>query len=198
MGRAEGEEPSMGLIGTIRQWVFPREFRIADSAWPAGLPELLRELAAARAAPEPPPAPRPSAQPEPRLLAEIGTGLWRLRQKMLQPGSDRPLDEMRRAYRHLESVWDALAQAGIEIRDHTGEPVPEGGIYALKVIAFQPTPGLARDRVLETIKPSIYANGEMIQMGEVIVGTPETPGDDATAGRGQAAAATPQGGETHG
>jgi hypothetical protein len=110
-----------------------------------------------------------------RFLADVGTGLWRLRQKMVQPGTDRPLEEMRRAFRHLESVWDALTQAGMEIRDHTGEPVPEGGVYALKTVAFQPTPGISREKVIETIKPSIYYKDQMIQMGEVIVGTPETP-----------------------
>jgi hypothetical protein len=84
---------------------------------------------------------------------------------------------MRRAYRHLESTWDALAQAGVQIRDHTGEPVPEGGIYALKTIAFQPTPGLSRETAIETIKPTIYYKDQMIQMGEVIIGTPEQPGN---------------------
>jgi len=107
-----------------------------------------------------------------RVMAEVGTGLWRLRRKLVQPGTDRPHDETRGAYRHLESVWDALKQHGIEIRDHTDEPVPETGTYALKVITYQPTAGLTRERVVETIKPSIYWNSDTLQVGEVIVGTP--------------------------
>jgi hypothetical protein len=90
---------------------------------------------------------------------------------MLEPGTDRPLDEMRRAYRHLESVMDVAREAGLEIQDHTGAPFHSG--MALQVLAFQPTPGVQREKVEETIKPTIYLNGTMIQMGEVIVATPE-------------------------
>ena len=83
-----------------------------------------------------------------------------------------PLEAMRRVYRHLESMWDAFGDSGIKIQDHDGEAVPEGGIYALNVIAFQPTAGLERQQVIETIKPTIYYKERMIQRGEVIVGTP--------------------------
>jgi hypothetical protein len=47
---------------------------------------------------------------------------------------------------------------------------------SLKVLCFQPTPGLRRERVIETIKPTIYFKGKTIQMGEVIVGKPEAAG----------------------
>jgi hypothetical protein len=105
-----------------------------------------------------------------RFLADLGTNLWRLRQRMLAPGTTQPLDEMRRAYRHLEAAWDALTQAGVQVQDHTGSTIDPG--MSLKVITSEPTPGLARDTVIETIKPSIYLKSERIQMGEVIVGTP--------------------------
>jgi len=162
----------MGIMANLRQLCYPPEFRIAPGDWPPELAQQLRAVLKALQAPPPPPPEQP-ALPK-RLLADVGTGLWRLRQRMLQPGSDQPLEEMRRAYRHLQSIWDALAEAGVEIRDHTGEPVPQGGIYALKVLAYQPTPSLEREQVIETIKPSIYQGTETLQMGEVIVGTPDT------------------------
>ena len=166
----------MNLLAEIRQWTFPKEFRIAEAAWPPGIAELLQQLKQREASLSAPGSREPDGEALPRrLLADVGTGLWRLRQRMVEPGTGRPLEEMRRAFRHLESITDALAQAGVEIRGHTGEPLPEQGVYALKVIAFQPTPGLVRDQVLETIKPSVYCQGELIQMGEVIVGTPEPP-----------------------
>ncbi len=203
----------MKLLADIRQWSYPKEFRIDSAAWPASLPDLLRQLGKAE---DDRSAPGTSVDREAlpgRLLADVGTGLWRLRQKMVEPGTDRPLEEMRRAFRHLESITDALAQAGVEIRSHTGEVVPEQGIYALRVIAFQPTPGLARDRVLETIKPSVYYQGELIQMGEVIVGTPASPAgereqddhrhetgasSDWRAPAGAAGYGTEDGGDAHG
>lgn len=157
----------MSLRAVLRQLRQPPEFRIPELTWPAGVPVLLDELQQ-----------RPGAEarlqktPErqARMLADIGTGLWRLRQKMQKPGTNQPLDEMRKAFRHLESVWDALAQSGVEIHDYTDRPFDQG--LSLRVIAYQPTPGLARQRIIETIKPSIYRGSEMLQMGEVIVGTP--------------------------
>jgi hypothetical protein len=111
------------------------------------------------------------------LLAEVATGLWRLRQKMLPDGGGQPSEENRRSYRQLESVLDMLAQGGVKIRDHTGEAVPRGGIYTLKALAYEPTAGLARDQVIETLKPTIAFKDRVIQTGEVVVGTPIVGGD---------------------
>jgi hypothetical protein len=105
------------------------------------------------------------------LLPKIGTDLWRMKQKMVQPGTDEPQEEMRRAYRHLQSIWDVMKDAGIEIQDHTNTPFNSG--LSLNVISFQPMTGINSEIVIETIKPTIYYQKQRIQMGEVIVGIPE-------------------------
>jgi hypothetical protein len=97
---------------------------------------------------------------------------------MIDPQTGRPREEMRRAYRHVESIWDALVEAGIQIQDHTGMLFDSG--MSLRVIEFQPTAGLGREQVLDTIKPSVYYDGQLIQMGEVIVGTPQAHSAAAT------------------
>lgn len=158
----------MTIGSSLRQWRFPKEFRIAHQEWCGDLRDVLQGIAAAV---EGAPVAAAGEEPQHRLLADLGTGLWRLRQKMLNPETAQPLDEMRKAYRHLESVWDALKQAGVEIHDYSGRPFDQG--LSLKVIAYQPTPGLTRQRIVETIKPSIYLRDDMLQIGEVIVGTPE-------------------------
>jgi hypothetical protein len=161
-----------GALAGLRQLRFPAALRIAAAPWPPGWEGALTEALAARSAPASAPAPVTEApDAEPAWLSDLGTGLWRLKQRMLEPGTDRPLEEMRRAYRHLESVMDVAREAGLEIQDHTGTPYHSG--MSLRVLAFQPTPGVQRDKVGETIKPTIYLNGTMIQMGEVIVSTPE-------------------------
>ncbi|MHC1739760.1 MAG: hypothetical protein AB9897_01475 [Anaerolineaceae bacterium] len=159
----------MNPFQSIRQLTYPKEFRIKAAEYPPELPAALELLINEISKP---------AQPAQEnvnigMITDIGTGLWRLRQKMLQPGTDQPLDEMRRAYRHLESTLDAMTNAEIKIVDHTGELVPEGGGLKLKVLAYQPLTGISHRMVQETIKPSIFYKGQMIQMGEVIVSIPD-------------------------
>jgi hypothetical protein len=112
-----------------------------------------------------------------RLLGEVGTGLWRLRQKMVKPGTDQPIEELRRPFRFFASIWDTLQEAGITIQDHTDAPFDAH--LALKVLTYEPTPDITREKVLETIKPSIYYRQRCIQMGEVIVAIPIEVGSPA-------------------
>jgi hypothetical protein len=173
-----GSEPEKKLTNQesnmrekLRQLRFPKEFRIAPPAWNSDelstLQQalfLLQEQGEEKAST---PAPD-SAQKE--LLRDMATGLWRIRQKMVEPESNNPLPGMQKAYRHLQSTWDVLSEAGVQIQDHTGAPYDPG--LSLSVVAHQPTPGLTREIIIETIKPSVYFNNVMIQMGEVVVGTP--------------------------
>jgi hypothetical protein len=170
----------MLLLAGLRQWQYCKEFRITPSVWPSKLLAEFEKLSQALESKASEGLNRTAANSnikiQQQFLADVGTGLWRLRQKMVQSGTNQPLDEMRRAYRHLESTWDTFTQAGIEIQDHTGESFNSG--MSLKAIAFQPMSGIRREEVMETIKPSIYLNNQLIQMGEVIVATPEKSSGD--------------------
>lgn len=123
----------------------------------------------------PPPNEQPEIQSNEELslgvLVEIATSIWRTRNKMVSPETGQPLDQMRAAYRSLQSAWDTLHETGLEVLDHTGEPFDTG--RSMVAMAFQPTPGLNRETVIETLKPTIYFRNTQIQMGEVIVGVPE-------------------------
>lgn len=156
----------MNWQSSLRQLRYPREFRIPPPVWPADIRAQLRGIAELLQKSH-----VDTDGPKPRLLSDLSTGLWRLRKGMINPETGRPLEEMRRAYRHFESVWDALSSEGVKIYDHTGEPFDRG--KSLRVTAFEPTPGLGRDTIIETVRPTIYFNDDLIQTGEVIVGTPE-------------------------
>jgi hypothetical protein len=160
----------IALLKSLRQWCYPKEFRIAAPVWPPDMLTALQRLSNEQSG-----AMTPASDNEacPDLLANVATKLWRLRQKMLQPGTDQPLEEMRGPYRSFESAWDTLTQAGVEILDHTGTQFNSG--LLLRVLAFQPTPGIILETVIETIKPTIYYKQQLLQTGEVIVGIPETP-----------------------
>jgi hypothetical protein len=139
------------LRGALRQLRFPAEFRIAALPSPHdAIEQLVARLQAIPIPAEPPAgdvaerAAGETAHPDPaplddRAVADLATGLFRLRARMLEPGTDRPREEVRREYRHLLSVWDGLAEAGIQIQEHTGAPFDSG--LSLRVVAFQPTPG---------------------------------------------------------
>jgi hypothetical protein len=171
---------SGSLLAGLRQLVYPSAFRIPPPAWPPDLLAGLDQIAKIRITAATGDADKDLL----RLFASVGTGLWRLRGRMQKAGSDRPAPGMERAFTHLQSVWDVLAKAGLVIRDHTGEAVPETGSYALDVLSREPQPGFTRSKVIETIKPSIAFRGQLIQAGAVVVGTPPvstgTPPGDAT------------------
>ncbi len=106
-----------------------------------------------------------------KFIADLGTGIWRLKRKMTDPLTKEPLEGMRKEYRYLESVWDILVNAGVEIQDHEKLRYDPG--LLLKVVAFEENTSLPYDIVIQTIKPTIYYKKEHIQVGDVIVGTPD-------------------------
>lgn len=106
-------------------------------------------------------------------VADIATNLWRAKVKMVDGSSGEVRDEMKRVYRHIASALDALDQLGFELKDHTGDAFDYG--LPLKVITSQPTVGISRETVIETLKPTIRWEKQIIQMGEVVIGTPSSP-----------------------
>ena len=108
------------------------------------------------------------------LLVRLGTGLWRISRKM--PGDTAPSSrDLRVAQRHIDATCDAMADGGLEVKDHLGDRYVSG--MALKVIAFEPTPGTVRATIAETISPSIFYQDQLLQRGEVIVAVPPVDSD---------------------
>jgi len=168
------------MLSYLRQLLQPPEFRIPRPRPDAALDDWL-ERAVAALAPDVPPArgltdaAHTAAEPEitagvsGRPLGTLATRLLLLK-RLLEREPD-PSPTVQRAGRHVEAIWDALADAGVEIVDHTDQPYVPG--LKLVVHSWQPTPGLARETIAETTKPSVYLHGRLIQMGEVHVAVPE-------------------------
>lgn len=154
------------MLKNIRQLRYPREFRIGDYPYPS-ITDLIKVCGQNKNNGN---VEKVQFGDMGHFITDLATNLWRLKQKMLQPGINEPLDQMKRAYRHLESAWDSMLSAGIEVHDHTGIAYDTG--LALKVVAFQPMEGLKRETVLETIKPTVCFRGVQLQMGSVVVGRP--------------------------
>ena len=105
-----------------------------------------------------------------RAMADIATNVWKARTRMVDAASGEVREEMRRVYRHIENVFADFEAMDLEVKDHTGDAFDYG--LPLKVVTTQPTRGITRESVIETIKPTIYWNRQIIQMGEVVIATP--------------------------
>jgi len=163
------------ITGTFRQFIYPVEFRISQQAL---LPsDLIQQLIKAMKPPTPPPP--PSSQYNLKYLADVGTGLWRMRRTMVQAdwlklgiklADAQPKTEMQKAFRWLESAEKRFKEFGLEIQDHNGDKYISG--QSLRA-TFESAPDLYEDTIIDTIYPTIYFDNKQIQMGEVVVGTPD-------------------------
>ncbi len=106
-------------------------------------------------------------------LAALATNIWRAQAKMLDPKTGEPREEVRRIYRHIEGALEAFTAMGLRLSDWIGQPYDPG--LPLKVLSFEPTPELVRDTVVEAVRPAIFWQDRLLQVGEVIVGIPQTP-----------------------
>ena len=153
----------------IQLWRYPQEFRIAFPKYitlsdSLGESAILHELPLTKS--------QVVYSNEEELLdmaVDVGTLVWRLQRRL--SGLGQLPKELNRVSRDLESTWDALAQRGVEIEDHTGQDYVSG--MALRVITSQPVTSLSKKQIIETLKPTIHYKDRIIQMGEVIVGLPQ-------------------------
>ena len=110
------------------------------------------------------------------ILSDLGCAVWRLRQRIFDQESGAPKEEFRQLCRHVSTISDRLADMGLQIQDHTGDVFDSG--QSLEVLAFQPTPGVCGEKVIETVRPTLYVSGHRILKGQVIVGIPENSTTD--------------------
>ena len=104
-----------------------------------------------------------------RFLQDLATRLWRASKqldKALQKSDEAQLE---RFARRFEEIGEILADYGIEIIDHTGQNYDVG--LSVTVLQFEPTPGIAREVICETIVPSLRIRGVLVP-GQVVVAAP--------------------------
>lgn len=163
--------------------------RLPDAPMDKALTDL-QQLKRTRAATDTPKAPAPATPPageaeantggeaQPAMeevlggpMADLVTHVWRAQSKMLDPESGEPREETRRIYRHIEGAMDTFRQMGLRINDWLNQPYDAG--LPVKVISFQPTPDLVRDTVIEAVRPAVFWQDRLLQVGEVVVGIPQ-------------------------
>jgi hypothetical protein len=140
------------------------------------LQAALREPTPPPVAPATPVAPTLAADDAEALstaLGDLATQVWRARSRIIDPATGEPREEMKRVHRHVEGALDVLKQLGLTLNDWVNQPYDAG--LPVKVLAFQPTPGLARDTILEAVRPTVIWKDRLLQLGEVVVGIPVSP-----------------------
>jgi len=133
------------------------------------------------------PAPEPVSAPAPVVvpvssdayldelgssMASLATQVWRARSRIIDPATGEPREEMRRVHRHVQGALDSLTEMGLVINDWLNQPYDSG--LPVKVLTFQPASDVQRDTVLEATRPTVIWKERLLQMGEVIVGIPQS------------------------
>ena len=156
-----------------------KQVRFPEPPVEEALTALRRLEASLRELPAQPPAPAgPSADDTEGLAAAFGglaTQVWRAYGKTVDPATGQPREEMRRVHRLIEGALDVLKQMGLTINDWVNQPYDAG--LPVKVLTFQPAPGVVRDTILETVRPTVMWKNRLVQLGEVVVGTPVDSGE---------------------
>ncbi len=151
----------------FRQRRHHRPFRIAEPEWDGGHRDRMRlliaELAGTASVAE-------ATALNESALASAATNLWRARKRVARENSR----DARQVGRYLLASQEALDSAGVVVQDHDGDDYDPG--LSLEVLVFQEEPEHKSEKVLETVRPSIYLGDRRIQMGQVIVGRPLGPG----------------------
>ena len=153
----------------VGQWWVPAEFRLPEPEFTREQLDLLEELIQLIAPniSRVESATRDGLVQMANFLVDLGTGIWRIRRKI--EGLSRMPREIRDALYSLESMWMSMSEGGVEIVDHIGTvPSPREA----KIIETREVTGLAREQVIDTVKPTILLRGELVQLGEVIMGKP--------------------------
>jgi hypothetical protein len=177
---------TLGLFGTFfyqsqgykMQRFFPLEFRIekvsppSDAALTAepDVGELCLSYEALQNSLSTKSEPKVDLGGNDQLLFSICTEIWRLKKRMVSEINQGELGNSQ-VPKYVTRIERALESSNVDIHDHTGEKYLPG--MALKVISFQFCEDMpaGEERILETVRPTVYRDGLVVRKGEVVVGT---------------------------
>jgi hypothetical protein len=157
----------------------PEDLKIHPPEWP-DVRELAREVANLIQGASPQTAVSATRTTErlpegiARALIALAMSAWRIRVKLTdsnrEPREEIGKDDVKKINRYCDAMFESLSSIGMDVKDRTGEAFDYG--LPEKVVTAQPRPGLTREIIIETIRPTIYWNTQIAQPGEVVIGTP--------------------------
>jgi hypothetical protein len=110
-----------------------------------------------------------------KAIIAMATNIWRIRSRIVDPLTSESKeevskDDVKKIARYVEAIYASITSLGIEIKDRTGESFDYG--LPEKVVTANPQEGLTKERIIETMRPTIYWNNQIAQQGEVVIATP--------------------------
>ena len=162
---------------TLNPFNLKKQFPIAKPNWPVEQQTkeaFLSVMAAGLSQRDQKRVDRNAVTAQEKALASIATSAWKAKSRLGDAPAAEDSGLWKRINSDLQRILDVIeGDLGWEIRNHTGNNFDYG--MALKVVTTQPTTGIDKERVLETIKPTIYDKNNkdrIIQIGEVVIATP--------------------------
>jgi len=110
-----------------------------------------------------------------KAIVNIATCAWRMRLKIMdslgEAREELTKDDIKKIKKYTESIFDSLFNIEIVVKDRIGEVFDYG--LPEKVVTTLPQPGLSIERIIETLRPTIYWRSQIAQVGEVVIATPQ-------------------------
>lgn len=146
------------MVASLRQWFYPKEFRIKGSGlstknWDLNeeinrLEDIIKEFV-------------DSGQVDTDFIKDIATSVWRLEKRMEHVADHNKVAKVTNA---LNLMKDILNKQKIEIEDYTGKtwgsPYKESTI---EVIGGDPT------GIIRMVEPRIFYDGKILQHGKIVI-----------------------------
>ena len=110
-----------------------------------------------------------------KALIMIANQSWRISNAVVDPDSKEPKEklepqEIKKMNNALEVTELTLKKLGIDLKDRLGEPFDVGLPY--EVMTELPQDGISKERVINTIEPTIFWNRTMVQRGKIEIAVP--------------------------
>jgi GrpE protein len=155
---------STELLARLRQYRYPKIFRINAYAEVPGIADITQtlEVIAKELAAEPTVASTADTDNE-AFYTQLATFAWRVQQTCEREGNEH-------INRHVTKIIDTLAGQGITLLVKTGEPYDPG--MSMQVLSSEPTQGISRAVIKETIQPTVLLHGRVLQKAQVVIGVP--------------------------
>jgi hypothetical protein len=105
-----------------------------------------------------------------KSVVGIATNTWKARRRMIDPISGEVAEDMKRVCADIERIQRCLEDLGVVVEDHTNRPYDYG--LPWKVVDTKPMPGIEKEIVTETLRPTVRWHDQIVQHAEVEIGTP--------------------------